>query len=229
MIRGAAIGGVSRAIAHELTQPVGTILINCDMAEMILNEPSPDLNELKEVVGTIREANQRSLGVIDRLNRLLSKAPVELQEIDLNKLVSEVVDLLTPQASVRGVTLSLDLATPAPRINGDAIQLQQVILNLVINALDAITAANSPERKITARTVFVDHTAVEVITEDSGPGIPTNVLKHIFDPFFTTKETGMGMGLSIARTIIEGHGGRILAESVSGQGARFRFSLRLAG
>ena len=109
------------------------------------------------------------------------------------------------------------------------IQLQQVILNLVINALDAITGANSPERRITGRTAIVDNTAAaEVSIEDSGPGIPIDKLEHIFDTFFTTKEGSMGMGLSISRTIVESHGGRIWAENQRGGGAAFRFSLPIA-
>jgi signal transduction histidine kinase len=228
MNRRAVAGELSAAIAHELGQPVGAILRDTDVAEMILSESPPDLNELKEVVGAIRRANQRSGEVIARLRRLLSKAPLELQEIDLNQVVSEVFALLAAQASVRDVTLGLDLATPVPRVSGDGIQLQQVILNLVMNALDAITGANSPERRITGRTAYVGNTANEVSIEDSGPGIPTDTLQHIFDPFFTTKEGGMGMGLSIARTIIVSHGGRVRAENQHGGGVVFRFTLPLA-
>jgi signal transduction histidine kinase len=228
MNRRAVAGELSAAIAHELRQPVGLILRDSDVAEMILNEPSPDLNELKDIVGTIKRANQRSEDVINRLHGLLSKAPLEVQEINLNQVVSEVFELLTPQASVRGVSLILDLATPAQRVVGDGVQLQQVILNLVMNALEAITGANSAERRVTGRTVFVGVTAAEVSIADSGPGIPADKLQHIFDPFFTTKEGGMGMGLAIVRTIVDAHGGRISAENQLGGGAVFRFSLPLA-
>jgi len=230
MNRRAAVGELSASIAHELRQPVSIILRASDVAKMILNEPSPDLNELKEIVDDIDRANERSGEIIKRTQRLLSKkAPLELLEIDLDGVLRDTFELLTPQASVRGVTLSVDLASPAPRVNGDVIQLQQVILNLVINALDAITGANSPERRITGRTAIVDNTAAaEVSIEDSGPGIPIDKLEHIFDTFFTTKEGSMGMGLSISRTIVESHGGRIWAENQRGGGAAFRFSLPIA-
>jgi signal transduction histidine kinase len=228
MNRRAAVGELSASLAHELRQPVSVILRDSDVAKMILKEPSPDLSELKDVMDSIGRANERSAEIIVRLQRLLSKAPPDTQEIDLNQVVREVFELLTPQASVRDVTLSVNLATPAPRVGGDRIQLQQVVLNLVINALDAIEGANSRERTIKGRTVFLDDNAAEVSIEDSGPGILADKLEHIFDPFFTTKQTGMGMGLSIARTIVRSHRGRIWAENQHDGGAVFRFTLPIA-
>jgi len=225
--RRATVGELSGAIAHELNQPLGAILRNSEAAEMILQSPSPDVAELREILVDIKNDDERAGQVIRRLRGLLSKAPVEQQEIDLNQIITEVLQILSTQASARGVRLSAVLTPQVLRINGDRIQLQQVILNLVMNGLDAIGSAAGWQREIIGRTIVKDGTSAEVSIEDSGPGIPGDKTQAIFEPFFTTKTGGMGMGLSIARTIIETHGGRIWAENRSLGGAVFRFSLPL--
>jgi signal transduction histidine kinase len=166
--------------------------------------------------------------VIKRLRRLLAKASPEPQDINLNEVVSEVFELLSAQAAARHVSLSTNLASWAPHVSGDRIQLQQVVLNLVMNALDAIVGANGAERRIIGRTSLMGEDSAEVTIEDSGPGITADKQDRIFEPFFTTKDSGMGMGLSIARTIVESHGGRIWAQNHRGSGAVFVFSLPLA-
>jgi signal transduction histidine kinase len=146
----------------------------------------------------------------------------------LNAVVREVFEFLSAQASARRITLTTALDPRAPRVNADRIQLQQVILNLVMNALEAIGNAAGGERRIVGRTAVLEDGRAEVAIEDSGPGIPADKVARLFEPFFTTKAAGMGMGLSIARTIIESHGGRIWAENCpSGGGATFRFTLPL--
>jgi len=225
--RRATVGELSGAIAHELNQPLGAILRNTEAAEMMLQSRSPDIAELREILTDIKRDDERAGEVIRRLRRLLGKAPLEPQEIDLNEVLSEVFALLSAQASAHRVTLSTSLATPGPRISGDRIQVQQVILNLVMNGMDAIDASGSRERSIIGRTNIADGTSAQVDIEDSGPGIPMDKAKEIFEPFFSTKPAGMGMGLSIARTIIESHGGHIWAENQSGGGAVFRFTVPL--
>jgi signal transduction histidine kinase len=229
MNRRATMGELSASIAHELYQPLGAILRNTEAAEMILAAPTLDRKELRDALLDIRRDDQRAGEVIRRLRRLLEKAPLEPQEIDLNEMLKEVFEFLSAQASARHIALSAILARQAPRVVGDRIQLQQVILNLVINAMDAIEAAGSGERQIIGRTtVLVGGSLAQVSIEDSGPGIARDKEQQIFEPFFSTKDGGMGMGLSIARTIVESHGGEIWAENEVRGGAMFRFNLPLA-
>lgn len=227
MNRRATVGELSGAIAHELNQPLGAILRNTEAAEMILRSPTVDLAELKDILLDIKRDDERAGAMIRRLRRLFAKAPLEPQEINLNELLTEVFDFLSTQALARRITLSTALTPQSPRVGGDRIQLQQVILNLVINAMDAIGEAGSGERSIIGRTSLVGGASAGVSIEDSGPGVPLDKVTEIFEPFMTTKPAGMGMGLSIARTIIQSHGGSIWAENLRGGGAAFHFTLPL--
>src|SRR5262249_24436906 len=158
---------------------------------------------------------------------LLGKTPSETKEIDLNDVVREVSEFLSATAAARHINLTTSLAVQPLHVSGDRMQLQQVILNLVINGIAAIVGSENGERKIIGRTALVDDASAEVTIEDSGPGIPPDKAEQIFEPFFTTKAGGMGMGLSIARTIVESHRGRIWAENRCGGGAIFRFRVPL--
>jgi signal transduction histidine kinase len=228
MNRRATVGELSGAIAHELNQPLGAILRNSEAAELILQSPSPDMRELKDIVRDIKHDDERASEVIRRLRQLLVKAPLESEEFDLNAMLAEVVEFLSAQAAARRVTLSIRMTPQSPHIRGDRIQLQQVILNLVLNGMDAIGADERREREIIGRTAVTDTGFAEVSIEDSGPGVPADKEKQVFEPFFTTKATGMGMGLAIARTIVERHGGRIWVENRVPGGAIFRFTLPIA-
>ena len=227
MNRRSTVGELSASVAHELQQPLTAILSNTEAAQLLLAR-IPAAGEVMEILADIKRDDVRASEVIKRLRRLLAKAAPEPQEINLNEVVSEVFELLSAQAAARHVTLSTNLALSAPHVSGDRIQLQQVVLNLVMNALDAIVGANGAERRIIGRTSLVGEDSAEVTIEDSGPGITADKQDQIFEPFFTTKDSGMGMGLSIARTIVESHGGRIWAENHRGSGAVFVFSLPLA-
>lgn len=226
MNRRAEVGELSASLAHELTHPLGAILRNSDVAEMILESTSPDIGELKEIVAEIRHHEQRASEVIKRLRRLFRKETAEVEEFDLDEALTEVFELLAPQAAARHITLHASLAPGPLRVSGDRIQLQQVILNLVINSMDAI-GTRSGECAIVGRTAVVEEFTAQVSIEDSGSGIPADKISRLFEPFFTTKEAGMGMGLSIARTIVQTHGGRIWGENREGGGAVFRFTLPL--
>jgi signal transduction histidine kinase len=228
MNRRAAVGELSASIAHELTQPLGAILHNSEAAQSMLQTATPDLRELTEIMTDIERDDRRASEVIKRLRSLLSKAPGETREVDLNEIVLEVFELLSPQAVAHNVTLSTSLAPGPLSVSGDRVQLQQVILNLVMNGMEAIRSSTSGERRITGRTSLLDGASAEVAIEDSGPGIPPDKMQQIFAPFFTTKTTGMGMGLSIARTIVASHEGRIWGENRPEGGAVFRFNLPLA-
>jgi signal transduction histidine kinase len=225
--RQATAGELSSSITHELKQPLGSILTNTETAELILSSTAPDLTELKEILEDIRRDDLRANEVIRRMRSFLKWAPFETKEVDLNELAREAFEFLSIQASARNVALYLRESPETLRVRGDRIQLQQVIINLVVNSLDAM--ANIPYgRTVIGRTEKNGGASAEISISDSGPGIPQEKLNHIFDPFFTTKEQGMGMGLSIARTIIQAHQGRIWAENQAEGGAVFRLSLPLA-
>ncbi|MBV9724967.1 MAG: ATPase [Gammaproteobacteria bacterium] len=228
MNRRSTVGELSASIVHEMNQPLAAILLNSRAAARMLDAPDPNLTSLKEIVDDISQLDQRASEVIKRLRSLLAKAPLEAQDLDLNEVVREVFQFLSSQARVRDITLSTSLDPRVPPLKADRIQLQQVVLNLVMNGLEAIGGAATGERRIVGRTaVMPGGSSAEVVIEDSGPGIPAEKLTQIFEPFFTTKDGGMGMGLSIARTIVQSHGGQIEVENRRNGGATFRVRLPL--
>ncbi len=225
--RQATAGELSSSITHELKQPLGSILTNTETAELILSSPSPDFTELKEILEDIRRDDLRANEVIRRMRSFLKRTPFETKEVDLNELAREAFEFLSIQASARNVALYLRESPETLRVRGDPIQLQQVIINLVVNSIDAM--ANIPYgRAVIGRTEKNGGASAVISISDSGPGIPQEKLNHVFDPFFTTKDQGIGMGLSIARTIIQAHQGRIWAENQPEGGAVLRLSLPLA-
>jgi signal transduction histidine kinase len=220
-------GELSSSIAHELNQPLGAIRINAETAQLILEAPSPDLNEIKEIIADIRRDDLRASEVMHRMRSFLIRAPFEAKDIDINDTVREVFDFLSIQASARNVALYLTMSPEPLRVKGDPIQLQQVIMNLILNSMDAMLTMPYG-RTVIGRTEKNGASSAVVSISDSGPGIPSEELNHVFDAFFTTKKQGMGIGLSIARTIVQAHKGRIWAENQTGGGAVFRLSLPLA-
>jgi signal transduction histidine kinase len=219
-------GELTATIAHELNQPLGAILANTETAELMVKSPSPDLQEIGEILADIRRDDERASEVIGRLRSLLKKAPFELGDIDLNELARETTALLSAWAVARDVDLASVVAPMPLPIKGDLIQLQQVIINLIVNASDAMSAMTSAERRIRVSTAR-DGSSSILSVSDVGPGIPVSNLKEVFEPFFTTKPKGMGLGLSIARTIIEAHGGQLSAQNQAGRGAVFHIRLPL--
>jgi PAS domain S-box-containing protein len=218
----AVAGELTASIAHEINQPLGAILSNIDAAEMLLSSFPESLDEVCQILDEIRRDDLRASEVIRRLRTLLCKREMEIQSVDLNLVVSEVVWLTRVESDHRGVELTTELAGDLPAVRGDKVHLQQVFLNLFLNALEAM--ADTRERKqLTVRTVCNGDAVIEV--RDTGPGISPEQLPRIFDPFFSTKKDGMGIGLSITRSLVESHGGRIWAENNPGGGASFRFTL----
>jgi signal transduction histidine kinase len=226
--RRSTVGELSASITHDLTQPLSAISHNAEAAALILRTQSPDLSELRDIVAGITRDQQCATEVVKRLRNLLGKTAPEIKEIDLNEVVREMFEFLSATAAARHINLSTNLAAQALHVSCDRIQLQQVILNLVINAIDSTEGSENGRRKIIGRTAPKDNASAEVTIEDSGPGIPPDKAGQIFEPFFTSKAGGIGMGLSIARTIVESHSGRIWAENRRGGGATFGFSVPLA-
>src|SRR4029077_16768726 len=224
VIRFSTAGELTASIAHEINQPLGAILTNAETADVILQSSSPDIAELKDIVKDILRDDRRAGEVIRRMRSLLKKAPFELKSLDFNDLVGETVELVL--AVGRKVELVSVITRDALPILGDRIQLQQVILNLVANGIDAMKDTSTENRIVSIRTSRVEKFA-ELSVSDLGPGIPEDKLKEVFEPFFTSKAEGMGMGLSIARTIVEAHNGQIWAENRDNGGASFKLRLPL--
>jgi len=219
---------LSASIAHELNQPLAAILSNAEAAELCLERDPPNLDLVKEILADIRRDDQRAANVISHMRGLLRKNEVKWQKTDVNDVVRVVREIAGRQAIDLGVTLSTDQEQRTLPVLADPVHLQQVVLNLALNGFDAMLNRAPGERRMVLRTARVGESTVEVSVLDSGTGIPTDKLECIFEPFFTTKGHGTGLGLSVARSIIETYGGRIWAENQSGGGAVVRFNLPLA-
>jgi signal transduction histidine kinase len=207
-------GELTATIAHELSQPLLAILANSEVAKGLLVSSSPDLGELREIVTDIQRDDERATEVLRRVRNILKHVPFEPKAADLNAIVRETIELLSGLANSREVDLSSNIVSGELPIMGDRVQLQQVIINLIVNAMDAMFAVPRAKRKIVVTTTRVQNFA-EVAVSDTGPGLPGDNPEMVFQPFFTTKPQGMGMGLSIVRSIIEAHGGQILASNRS--------------
>ncbi|HET9536559.1 MAG TPA: ATP-binding protein, partial [Mesorhizobium sp.] len=219
-------GELTASIAHEINQPLGSILTNAETAEEILKSSSPDIAELREIIGDIVHEDRRATEVIRRMRALLKKAPFEQKQFDLNEVVQETIRFFSALAVGRKFGMVNVITAEVLPVLGDRIQLQQVILNLVMNGIDAMSDMPSEDRIISIRTLRLENFA-QLSVADRGPGIPDDKLKEIFEPFFTSKAEGMGMGLSIARTIIEAHQGRISAINRDHGGASLQIELPL--
>jgi two-component system sensor kinase FixL len=218
------MGEFTASIAHEINQPLGAILSNADAAEILLGSTPPAHDQVYEILGDISKDARRASEVIKRLRALLRKREMETKPVDLNDVTTGVVALVRTESRRRGVTVDSKPAGDLPLVRADPVQIEQVLLNLVLNAMEAM-AGTSGERKLTMRTGINENGAAEVAVSDTGPGILTERLPRLFDPFFSTKKEGMGLGLSIARSLVRAHGGKIWAENNPGGGATVRFTL----
>jgi two-component system sensor kinase FixL len=223
--RVSSLGQLASALAHELNQPLGAILRNAEAAELFMQSPSPDLDEVRAILADIRKDDQRAGRVIDRMRGLLKRQNLDSQPVAVDELVIDVVSLVRANAMERHLTLEVAVADDLPPVLGDRVHLQQVLLNLIVNAMDALDEAKGGERRVSVTATLDGPRGVEIAVSDSGQGVPEEKLAHIFDSFFSTKPKGMGMGLPISRTIIEAHKGRLWAENRKDGGACFRFTL----
>jgi signal transduction histidine kinase len=227
--RTATAGVLSASVAHELTQPLGAIQSYAEAAEVYLKADPSNVARVETILAAIRRDDERAVDIIRRLRGLFRKrAEIELQDFDLNDAIRATLDILVPEATKRGVELSVNQSQVALPVRADQVQLQQVILNLALNGMDAMQNCTSNKRKMAIKSAFVGESRVEVVVSDSGTGIAGDKLKDIFEPFYTTKPQGTGLGLSISRSIVEAYSGRIWAENRPGGGATFRFTLPVA-
>ena len=224
----AEAGALSVSFAHELSQPLASIMLNAESAERSLLAEPTNVDQVRELLCDIRQADQHATEIISHVMKLLKRrSEVEAQMFDLNKAIADAMLILSPEAKERNVTLrTIDIKQPLP-VRADLVHLQQVILNLARNGMDAMSTMAPDTRLMTIQTALLGESTVEVSVSDSGTGIPGHKLSEIFDTFYTTKEHGTGLGLSIARTIVETYGGKIWAENRAGGGAVFRFTLPL--
>jgi len=217
------VSELSGSLAHELNQPLGIILSNAQAAQELLLQNPPVVGEVSEILGDIVAADRRAAEIIQRLRSLLKRGEVSLQPLPLNGLIVEVLRLVNADLIGRGVTVTHDLAPDLPPVTGDRVQLQQLTLNLILNAADAM-AGNAPgERRLHIATARHDSTVLTSV-RDEGSGLPPDV-ESLFQPFFTTKPNGLGLGLGICRSIITAHQGRLWAEPHPERGAVFHFEL----
>jgi len=229
--RRAAMGELATSLAHELNQPLNAILQNAGMAQMMLRSTTlpSELSEMTDIIGDIRKDDIRASEVIRRMRGLLQKHELEAHPVDLNDVAQETIAIVRPDARARQIEMEVELVDGIRPVLGDRVHLQQVLLNLLMNAMDAV-ADMPPERQRVRVSTTQSEGAVRLAVSDTGTGIPLDRLTTIFEPFYTTKTggSGMGMGLAIARGIIEAHDGRMAAENNTAGGAIVWFSIPIA-
>jgi PAS domain S-box-containing protein len=223
--RVALVGELSGALAHELNQPLAAILTNARAAQRFLSHDPPDLAQLHDILGSIVEDDRRASDVISRLRTLLRKDTVRLELLAPNEIVRDVLGIARGDLLAREVSVTTELASDLPKFAGDRVQLLQVMLNLVLNACDAMHTKPPGLRRLTLKTAHADGEGVRMLVSDTGTGIPHENIEHIFEPFVTSKAQGLGLGLSICRSIVFAHDGRLWAENNPQGGATFHLTL----
>ena len=220
------LGELTASIAHEVNQPLAAIVTFGEGGLRWLDREVPDLAEAREALGRVISNGRRAAGIIQRLRSLSRKTETQNAPMDINEAISEVIPLVQQEVLRHRVSLRLDLAPTLPAVLGDRVQLQQVIINLIVNGMEAMATVADRPRELAVRSQLDDSGQVLVAVEDSGTGIDPENAKELFNAFFTTKPSGMGMGLSICRSIIEAHRGKLWASRNAGPGATFHFTLR---
>src|SRR5688572_4163848 len=222
--RVSVLGTLSSSLVHELSQPLGAILLNTEAGELLLQRPDPDLHEIRQILADIRRDDSRAAEVIDSLRRLLKRRQLEFAPVSVAALVNDVAALMKSDAIARNVTLECR-SEAALQVRGDRVHLSQVLINMIMNGMDAVAEMPSSMRQVSVQARARGGGQVELAVIDSGTGVPDPIMPRIFEPFFTTKAAGMGMGLSVSRTIVDAHGGKLWAENRAEGGAAFRVTL----
>jgi C4-dicarboxylate-specific signal transduction histidine kinase len=221
----ATMGQLTASVAHEVNQPITAAIISAQAALRWLNAQPPDLNEAQQALHRIVNDGNRAAEVIERIRALIKKAPPRKEPVDINEAIRQVIEIIRGEAMKHGTSVQTQLADGLQFVEGDRVELQQVLLNLVINAIEAMSDVSDGVRELLVSTGNADGDYVLVAVRDSGPGFALDSAEILFTPFHTTKATGLGMGLSICRSIIEAHGGRLWAGANAPCGAVFQFTL----
>ncbi len=221
------MGELSASIAHELNQPLAAVLMNAQVALRLIEKEKPDLEELHEILDDIVADDKRAGQVIRRLRALLKKAPAAQESVQLDELVSKVLPLIRSDALSANVNITVQSAPDLPPVEVDPVQIQQVVMNLLVNAIEAIRGSELEGGDIEVEISLAGKDDVLITVGDNGPGIPAKETSEVFEPFVTTKTEGLGMGLAICRSIVAAHGGTISVESSVSRGCRFSFVLPL--
>jgi C4-dicarboxylate-specific signal transduction histidine kinase len=221
--RVATMGQLTASIAHEVKQPIGAAAAYAEAALRFLARRPPKLENMREALEGIVAASHRAGNVIDRIRTLVKKAPPPHEYFDINEAIREVIELTRSAAVKDGISVQTNLAHGLPAIEGDRVQLQQVVLNLIVNAVESMRGVSDGTRELFIRSRMEEPGAVLVRVQDSGPGLTQAALDRLFDAFYTTKPNGLGLGLSISRSIIETFGGRLWATANMPRGAIFEF------
>lgn len=228
MARLALASEITASVAHKVTQPLSSILADIETAQLLLNRKEPDLAAVRDLLADVRNEDLRANRFVESMRLPMRKHELRFERVDVNELIAEVLSMVLPDAVRRKVAIQSTLEAGLPRIPADRLQLQQVLLNLVDNALDAMDEAPAKSRRLLVCTELHDDEHVKVVVLDSGSGIDPAQSPRLFDSFFTTKSDRLGLGLSMARAIVQMHGGEIWAESRPSGGAAFMFTLPLS-
>ncbi|HEV3373579.1 MAG TPA: ATP-binding protein, partial [Xanthobacteraceae bacterium] len=223
------LGELTASIAHEVNQPLGALVTNAEACLLWLDHQNPNLDEARRNVKMIIKDGHRAGEVIRRVRALLKKTDPQMAPLDINNVVNEVIALVQREVFSHRVSLRMELAPALPAVLADRVQLQQLLINLVINGIEAMQPVTDRPRQLVIRSRQDEADQVLVTVTDCGVGISAESADQLFNPFFTTKSGGMGMGLSICRSIIEAHGGRLSASGNVGPGATFQFTLPAYG
>ena len=223
--RVATVGQLTASIAHEVIQPIAATVTNAETALRFLGRGSSHLKEVEEALTSIVEDGVRAAEVVKRIRALMKKTPPRKDRLEVNQVILEIIELTRGAAVKHGVSILTELADRLPAVEADRVQLQQVLLNLIVNALEAMGADNEGPKELLISTGKVEPSGALVAVQDSGPGLEPAMLERVFESFYTTKPTGLGLGLSICRSIIEAHGGRLWASANQSRGATFQFTL----
>jgi C4-dicarboxylate-specific signal transduction histidine kinase len=221
----ATVGQLTVSIAHEVNQPIGALVTNAHAALRLLKAEPPDLERTSEALDDIVKDGRRVSEVIERIRALVKKKPTQIDLLNINEVVRETIALTREELLKKGVLLQTDLVGNLPSIRGDRVQLQQVIMNLVVNAVEAMNDADEGARVLHIVTASDRENAILLTVRDSGPVLSSESLDRFFDAFYSTKPAGMGIGLSICRSIVEAHGGRIWATGNAPRGAALHIAL----
>jgi two-component system sensor kinase FixL len=226
--RVSAMGELAASLAHELKQPLAAIRSNAQAAQRFLTTEKPNFDELHEILKDIIKDNRRADDVIGKIRKWMQKGELQFSRIDINEAIRDIRPLINSYETGKGISLKFELDSSIPKVSADRIQLQQVILNLIINSTEAFMSETQKSGSITVLTNQNNKDNVTVSVADNGPGIDGTVMPRLFEPFYTTKKEGLGMGLAISRSIIDGHGGHLWAENNRTRGATVSFTIPVA-